>query len=58
LARLDIELVVRGAVNGLDLKTQQMVKEISEVVKGLIDQFEDKLWISTESVVSLKTDGL
>jgi hypothetical protein len=53
-AQIDIELVVRGAVNGLDLKTQLIIKEISGVVKGLIDQFGDKVRIRTESAVSLR----
>jgi hypothetical protein len=52
--RIDIELRVGGAINGMDLTSQQMIKEVSGVVKRLIDKFENKVGISTESVVSLK----
>jgi hypothetical protein len=47
---IKVELQVRGAANGMDLTTQQMIRDISGVVKGLIDQFGDKVWISKESV--------
>lgn len=50
---IDIELQVGGAINGMDLTTQQMIRDISGVVKGLIGRFGDGLSIRTESVVSL-----
>jgi hypothetical protein len=52
---ISIELCVGEVVNGLDLTTQQMIREISRVVRGLIDQFRGKVRISTESVVSLRS---
>jgi hypothetical protein len=54
VTRIDIELSVKGATNGIDLTAQQMIKEVSGVVKRLINKFEDKVKISTESVVSLR----
>ncbi|KIM92507.1 hypothetical protein OIDMADRAFT_36538 [Oidiodendron maius Zn] len=50
---IDIELQVGGAINGMDLMMQQMIRDISGVVKGLIGRFGDGLSIRTESVVSL-----
>lgn len=56
--QINIELRIGGAINGLDLTAQQMIKEVSGVVKMLIEKFEDKVWISTESIVSLKRTNI
>jgi hypothetical protein len=56
--QVDIELAVGGAVNGLDLTTQQVIRDIAVVVKGLIDQFQDKLSIRTESTISMQTANI
>jgi hypothetical protein len=53
--QIDIELCVAGTTNRMDLTAQQMIKEVSGVMKRLIDKFEDKVRISTESVVSLRS---
>jgi hypothetical protein len=54
MTQINIELCIRGTTNRIDLTVQQMIKEVSGVMKRLIDKFEDKVRISTESVVSLR----
>ncbi|PVH67547.1 hypothetical protein DL98DRAFT_398978, partial [Cadophora sp. DSE1049] len=46
---IEIEIWVGGTMDGMDLRTQQKIKELSGIVKELIDQFGDAIAISKAS---------
>ena len=54
--RIDIELWVGGPMNGMDLATQQVIREISTAVKELIVHFGTCVSIRKESIGSRPFD--
>lgn len=47
---IGIEICGRGALDGSDLKTQMKIKEISGIVKQLVEKFQSRFTISKVAV--------